>query len=124
MGHWGQRLDSALRAQGQPKLASVATEIGVDESAISRWKQGRSISLENAIRLCTALDLSMDWLFLGRGQMTSQGLNGGEHASDGYTDGMQRLPKPLEQALDDWERLIFQLTIQTRKKLAKSLEPN
>jgi len=41
----------------------------VDESAISRWKKGRSISLENAAQVCRALDISLDWLVMGRGSI-------------------------------------------------------
>lgn len=41
----------------------------MDESAISRWKKGRSISLENAAQVCDALDISLDWLVMGRGSI-------------------------------------------------------
>lgn len=51
------------------KLYALAVEIGVDESAISRWKKGRSISLENAAEVCRALDISLDWLVMGRGSI-------------------------------------------------------
>lgn len=43
----------------------------MDESAISRWKKGRSISLANAAQVCRALDISLDWLVLGRGSIDS-----------------------------------------------------
>jgi transcriptional regulator with XRE-family HTH domain len=67
MDEWGERLQHALRIRRVNKLYALAVEIGVDESAISRWKQGRPISLRNAVELCRALDISMDWLVTGRG---------------------------------------------------------
>jgi hypothetical protein len=62
MDGWGERLDDALRRRRVPKLYALAVEIGVDESAISRWRKGHPISLPNAVALCR-------WLVLGRGTM-------------------------------------------------------
>jgi transcriptional regulator with XRE-family HTH domain len=45
----------------------LAQDLGVDESAISRWKKNGPISLDHAARLCEVLDISLDWLILGRG---------------------------------------------------------
>jgi transcriptional regulator with XRE-family HTH domain len=69
MDDWGERLDDALRRRRVPKLYALAVEIGVDESAISRWRKGHPISLPNAVALCRALDVSLDWLLMGRGTM-------------------------------------------------------
>ena len=69
MDGWEDRLASAFAARGVRKLQALAVELGVDESAISRWKRGRAISLDNVARLCLALDVSLDWLVLGRGDM-------------------------------------------------------
>lgn len=69
MDGWEDRLASAFAARDVRKLQALAVDLGVDESAISRWKRGRSISLDNVARLCVALDVSMDWLVLGRGDM-------------------------------------------------------
>ena len=69
MDHWGKRLEQALRRSGIGKLHALAVEIGVDQSAISRWRQGLPISLPNAVALCRALDVSLDWLLTGRGMM-------------------------------------------------------
>jgi transcriptional regulator with XRE-family HTH domain len=66
---WGERFEHALRLREVGKLYALAVEIGVDESAISRWKKGRSISLENAAEVCRALDISLDWLVMGRGSI-------------------------------------------------------
>ena len=69
MDHWGTRLEQALRRRRIRKLHALAVEIGVDQSAISRWRKGLSISLPNAVSLCLALDISLDWLVTGRGIM-------------------------------------------------------
>ncbi len=66
---WGQRLQYALNRRGVRKLYALAVELGVDESALSRWRQGRSITLANAVTLCQTLDISLDWLLLGRGDI-------------------------------------------------------
>jgi transcriptional regulator with XRE-family HTH domain len=74
MDHWGERLQQALRWRRIRKLHALAVEIGVDQSAISRWRKGQPISLPNAISLCRALDISLDWLVTGRGAMEAHRL--------------------------------------------------
>ncbi|MGH6836103.1 MAG: helix-turn-helix domain-containing protein [Methylocella sp.] len=69
MASRGERLHSALLARGNRKQMSLAAELKVDESAISRWQRNEGLSLEHAARLCEALDISLDWLVLGRGDM-------------------------------------------------------
>ena len=65
----GERLSFALRLRRLPKMTSLAAELGVDESAISRWRKDGAISLHSASRLCEVLDISLDWLVLGRGDI-------------------------------------------------------
>ncbi len=67
----GDRLTNALKARRAPKNYGVAVDIGVDQSAISRWKKDGSISTDHVARLCEVLDISADWLLLGRGNMDS-----------------------------------------------------
>lgn len=67
----GDRLSNALRARKVPKHYALAVDIGVDQSAISRWKKDGSISTDHVARLCEVLDMSADWLLLGRGNMDS-----------------------------------------------------
>jgi transcriptional regulator with XRE-family HTH domain len=69
MENWGLRLRQALRSRRVRKLHALAVDIGVDQSAISRWRKGYAISLPNAIALSQALDVSLDWLMTGRGSM-------------------------------------------------------
>src|SRR5262245_50415842 len=67
MDGFAARLRTALRARRIPKLQAIAEDIGVSQSAISRWQNGGHISLESLVRLCTYLDVSADWLLLDRG---------------------------------------------------------
>lgn len=69
MSGMGDRLTFALKQRGVRKLYALAVEIGVDESALSRWKKDGAISLPSAARLSQALDISLDWLVLGRGHI-------------------------------------------------------
>ncbi len=65
----GERLRLALAARGVRKQMSLAAQLGVNESTISRWQRNQGLSVDHAARLCDALDISLDWLVLGRGDM-------------------------------------------------------
>lgn len=93
MMNWENRLAYALRVRKVRKLQALAVELGVDESALSRWKRGRSISLDNAVGLCRALDASLDWLVTGRG----------------HIDAHKDWSAPAQQAVDDPRRLAREL---------------
>ena len=71
MSNRGERLCLAMDAMGVRKQQAFAFQLKVHESAITRWKANRSLSLDNAIAICAALDISLDWLLLGRGTMES-----------------------------------------------------
>jgi hypothetical protein len=58
-----------MEARGVRKQHALAFQLKVHESAITRWKANQSLSLDNAVAVCTALDISLDWLLLGRGTM-------------------------------------------------------
>jgi len=66
--HFGERLVAALRLRGNYKATALACALDVNEAAVSRWKRGGPITLTHAVRLCDALDISMDWLIRGIGQ--------------------------------------------------------
>jgi len=51
------------------KLYAVSSALKVSESAVSRWKNNGAMTVENVIALCELLDVSIDWLLLGRGHM-------------------------------------------------------
>lgn len=63
------RLKSAMGARGLTKLSAMSAAVGVTESAICRWRQGGTMSIENVTTLCRVLDISIDWFLLGRGHM-------------------------------------------------------
>jgi len=69
MQHWGMRLRYALQHRGFHKSYALAYQLGVNESAVSRWKKGGPITISNAIALADALDVSLDWLLMDRGHM-------------------------------------------------------
>jgi transcriptional regulator with XRE-family HTH domain len=64
----GSRLAEAMLLRGWNKQTALAEALGVKPSAVSRWLKNGSLSLENAVALCDFLDISLDWLMLGRGK--------------------------------------------------------
>jgi transcriptional regulator with XRE-family HTH domain len=63
----GKRIRYAIKIYGRPKLLSLAEELEVSPGAVSKWRYGRNFSLDNICRFATVLDVSLDWLLLGRG---------------------------------------------------------
>ena len=101
----GKRLRMAMQARRVQKQQALAFQLGVHESAITRWKEDGSLSLTNAIALCDALDISLDWLLLGRGTIDSHKLLAG-------------LSRPEESELiSSFNELSQQLTEPTRARL-------
>lgn len=101
MSGMGERLAFALDQRGVRKLYALAVEIGVDESALSRWKKDGAISLPSAARLSQALDISLDWLILGRGHIDSH-RSGSTHPFDSLTSDEAR---QLQFILEELTRL-------------------
>ncbi|WP_157771865.1 MULTISPECIES: helix-turn-helix domain-containing protein [Pseudomonas] len=60
------RLKQALELKCRGKRYALAVEIGVHPSSVGRWLQGGPITVENLVQIATALDISLDWLVLGR----------------------------------------------------------
>jgi transcriptional regulator with XRE-family HTH domain len=78
----GDRLSLAIKGRGISKMMALALDLDVHESAISRWRKGGPMSLEHAARISEVLNISLDWLVLGRGEMdppTHDGLAQEEH---------------------------------------------
>jgi transcriptional regulator with XRE-family HTH domain len=63
----GERLGQAMALRGWRKHAALAKALGIDASTVSRWRRDGPLSLEHAMALCEHLDVSLDWLLLGRG---------------------------------------------------------
>lgn len=72
----GDRLSRAIKGRGISKMMALALDLDVHESAISRWRKGGPMSLENAARISEVLDISLDWLVLGRGEMDAHSAEG------------------------------------------------
>ncbi|MDD7910970.1 helix-turn-helix transcriptional regulator [Pseudovibrio exalbescens] len=68
--HWGERLQAISHAQGWTKQLSLASALNVDVSTVSRWLRGGKVSVEHLIALSELLNVSLDWLLLGRGTPT------------------------------------------------------
>ncbi|WP_035983118.1 helix-turn-helix transcriptional regulator [Bradyrhizobium sp. STM 3843] len=104
MNSRGSRIKQALEARAVRKQHALASALGVHESAITRWKEDGTMSLENAIALCKELDVSADWLLLGIGHM-DQHKERAEIAPP-YTELFAHLSPAAAAALTKFIRLI------------------
>ncbi len=95
----GERLQEALAERGVRKQMALAAELGVDESAISRWQRDAGLSLNHAARLCEVLDISLDWLVLGRGDMDLHRRAGAASAEREVGPPLAPLPEPIAAAM-------------------------
>lgn len=96
----GERLRRAFVARGVHKQMSLAVQLGVDESAISRWQRNQGLSLEHAAALCEALDISLDWLVLGRGYMDLHRCPDSSRAHGEAAAKIASLPASILAAID------------------------
>ncbi len=80
-GPRGARIGQALKRRGVTKQQTLAAELAVHESTVTRWRNGAALSVEHAIALCVALDISADWLLLGRGEMEAHKVGGVREAA-------------------------------------------
>jgi transcriptional regulator with XRE-family HTH domain len=95
----GGRFRLAMAHRKVRKQFALAVDLGVDQSTLSRWSKGATLTLDNATRLCEALDISLDWLLLGRGEME-------QHKKRGLTEeewqlvlALRRLPDEVRSSL-------------------------
>ncbi len=65
----GKRIREAISRSHIRKVHAVAAELNVSVAAVSRWQNGGHTSLESVCLLAELLDVSLDWLLLGRGTM-------------------------------------------------------
>lgn len=89
-----------MAARGIRKQIVLAAELGVNESAVSRWQQGLGLSLEHAARLCITLDISLDWLVLGRGDMDQHRTATAEAPRHAMIAVSESMPTPIVSALN------------------------
>lgn len=90
----GKRLRTAMYRKGIRKHAAIAAAVGVNESTISRWIHGGPMTVDNVIAVCRILDISADWLLLGRGEMDMHTRAASAALPHAVTD---LLPPTLEQ---------------------------
>ncbi|WP_426435194.1 helix-turn-helix domain-containing protein [Bradyrhizobium genosp. P] len=69
----GERLIAAMEMRGMRKQHALAHALGVNESTVTRWIKNGPMSLESAIALCQALDMSLDWFLAGHGSIDRNG---------------------------------------------------
>ena len=74
METWHDRLNKALKDTGETK-AALAKRIGVSAPTVTDWTKGniRTISADNAERLCRHLGIRTSWLLTGKGDMRPPG---------------------------------------------------
>jgi transcriptional regulator with XRE-family HTH domain len=117
MASRGERLHAALVARGIRKQMALAAELGVGESAISRWQRDESLSLSNAARICEALDISLDWFVLGRGDMNLHKQLEPEARNGDASATTPSLPASVRNAIDNLANVIGQELISMSEPL-------
>jgi transcriptional regulator with XRE-family HTH domain len=55
-----------MTVRGHRKMMALAAELNISPAALSKWKKGHSMSIEHACRLAALLDVSLDWMLMGR----------------------------------------------------------
>lgn len=89
----GSRLSYAMRYRGFNKLSVLAHHLGVTESAVSRWRGQGNMTVHNVIAVCDVLDVSADWLLLGRGAIEWR--ESGLAQEDGFEPWLHQLPSDV-----------------------------
>lgn len=74
----GARLREAMRQSGYAKQYAFAVALVVNESTVTRWLANGPMSLDHSAKVCLVLDISLDWLVLGRGTMHSHKVTPGD----------------------------------------------
>ncbi|WP_428424451.1 helix-turn-helix domain-containing protein [Pararhizobium sp.] len=62
----GDRLKQAMTASGHRKATALAAELSISPAAITKWTQGHAMSVDHARNLAALLNVSLDWLLMGR----------------------------------------------------------
>ena len=85
---FGKRLEWAMKVRRIGKMYVLASAMGVDESAISRWRRNKPISTTNLVKLCSVLEISADWLLTGDGEMNRSAQAGRSDWEHGFANEM------------------------------------
>lgn len=62
----GYRLKLAMVARGYGKATALASGLDISPAAITKWTQGHAMSVDHVCNLAMLLDISLDWLLMGR----------------------------------------------------------
>ena len=95
MNALGERLQFALGVRGVRKQMAFAAELGENESTVSRWQRGYGLSVANVVRVCEALDISIDWLLTGRGSMEAHRSGASAPPDRRFQEACAGLPEPV-----------------------------
>lgn len=55
-----------METRGHRKATALAANLNISPAAITKWTQGHSMSIDHACDLAVVLDVSLDWLLMGR----------------------------------------------------------
>lgn len=104
-----QRLQKAMRER-EITATNLAYTLGVSKSSVSDWLKGGGLTLNNVASIAVELNLSLDWLLLGKGsmdlfgplhptliemQLVNQLRSGGRLSFDTFFTLMQNMARPL-----------------------------
>ncbi|URK85950.1 helix-turn-helix transcriptional regulator (plasmid) [Rhizobium sp. RCAM05350] len=62
----GTRLKQAMVIRGHHKAMALAAELSISPAALTKWTQGHAMSVDHARKLAGLLNVSLDWLLMGR----------------------------------------------------------
>jgi transcriptional regulator with XRE-family HTH domain len=116
----GERLNLALQARRVQKMAALAAQLCVDESALSRWRRGGQIPTAHVMAICEALDISADWLLMGRGAMDLHKSDPASRLEDQLTRALRALRD--EEAAQVYDTIVLLLAHYTRARQSSQLE--
>lgn len=100
----GKRLRAAMVAKGYKKQHAFAVALNVSQSTVTRWLANGPMSLESAADICSILNISLDWLVLGRGEMESKAAAPG--AARASAEGIEKIVRLYEALPSKSRRLL------------------
>lgn len=95
----GERIAAAMREHGMDYNCQLCYDIGVAESSLCRWRQGRPISLAHAAALSLKLGISLDYLLLGSVM----------HEHDNFAARAEQLDTTLTRLPGELRNLVLEL---------------
>ncbi len=98
---FARRLDQVLKARRIGKMYALAVALGIDGSALSRWRRGKPISVDSLVRLSRHLRVSIDWLLTGTGSMDATEPPTGEAWQSEIVANLASLDPTIRDRLSD-----------------------